>query len=86
MKNINSNFKQKKDSILTALSELERTSDKLDPKEMEEKMGDVGNDILMINKTPAARRGEVLYIGKLKQSQIALDVVTQGTIKPKVKF
>ena len=42
--------------------------------------------ILMINKTPAARRGEVLYVGKLKQSQVALDVVTQGTIKPKIKF
>lgn len=42
--------------------------------------------ILMINKTPAARRGEVLFIGSLKQNQISLDVITQGTIKPKIKF
>jgi len=42
--------------------------------------------ILMINKTPAARLGEVLFIGKLKREQIYVDVITQGTIKPKVKF
>jgi hypothetical protein len=42
--------------------------------------------ILMINKTPAARRGEVLFVGSLKQSQVHLDVITQGTIKPKLQF
>ena len=42
--------------------------------------------ILMINKTPVARRGEVLFIGKIKKEQVGIDVVSQGTIKPKIKF
>ena len=42
--------------------------------------------ILMINKTPAARRGEVLFMGKPKINQISVDVVSQGTIKPRIKF
>lgn len=42
--------------------------------------------ILMVNKTPAARLGEVAFIGKLSADQIYLDVITQGTIKPKIKL
>jgi len=42
--------------------------------------------ILMINKTPSKMQGEVLYIGKPRLNQIALDVITQGTIKPKIKI
>lgn len=42
--------------------------------------------ILMVNKTPAAKMGEVAFIGNLKREQIYLDVITQGTIKPKVKL
>jgi hypothetical protein len=40
--------------------------------------------ICMINTTPAAMKGECLFIGKPKLSQVHLDVVTQGTIKPKL--
>jgi hypothetical protein len=40
----------------------------------------------MVNKTPAAKMGEVAFIGNLKREQIYLDVITQGTIKPKVKL
>jgi hypothetical protein len=43
------------------------------------------NDLIcMINKTPAAQKGECLFIGKPTLSQVHLDVVTQGTIKPKL--
>lgn len=42
--------------------------------------------ILMINKTPAAKMGECCYIGKPSLNQVALDVITQGTIKPKIKI
>ena len=38
----------------------------------------------MINTTPAAQRGECLYIGKPRLNQVSVDVVTQGTIKPKI--
>lgn len=42
------------------------------------------NLICMINKTPAAQKGECLYIGKPRLNQVHLDVITQGTIKPKL--
>ena len=42
------------------------------------------NLICMINTTPAAQRGECLYIGKPRLNQVSVDVVTQGTIKPKI--
>jgi len=46
-----------------------------------------GKDILFIvNKTPAARKGEVLHIGPIKANQISVDKFTSGTIKPKVKL
>jgi hypothetical protein len=43
------------------------------------------NDLIcMINTTPAAQKGECLYIGKPRLNQVHLDVITQGTIKPKL--
>lgn len=42
--------------------------------------------ICMINKTPAARIGEVVFIGKPSLNQVGLDVITQGTIKPTIKI
>ena len=42
--------------------------------------------ILMINKVPKARLGDVVFVGNLGRNQVYLDVVTQGTIKPKIKF
>jgi hypothetical protein len=45
------------------------------------------NDLIcMINKTPAADKGTCLYIGKPSLNQVHLDVVTQGTIKPKLEI
>ena len=40
----------------------------------------------MINTTPASRIGEVAAIIKPKLTDISIDVVTQGTIKPRVKI
>jgi hypothetical protein len=40
--------------------------------------------ILMINTTPKNQVGEIYHIGNVKDSQIFVDVVTQGTIKPKI--
>ena len=40
--------------------------------------------ILIINTTPKQNQGEVYHIGDVKESQIFVDVVTQGTIKPKI--
>ena len=46
-----------------------------------------GKDILFIvNKTPTARKGEILHIGPIKANQISVDKFTSGTIKPKVKL
>jgi len=42
--------------------------------------------ILLINKTPAAQLGEVYHIGSVPQDKIKVDVVTQGTIKPKLEI
>ena len=42
--------------------------------------------ILMVNKTPASQIGEVVMVGKPKLSDVHLDVITQGTIKPKIKI
>lgn len=42
------------------------------------------NLICMINTTPAAQKGECHYIGKPTLNQVMVDVVTQGTIKPKI--
>lgn len=44
------------------------------------------NLICMINTTPAAMKGECLYIGKPRLNQVHLDVITQGTIKPKLEI
>lgn len=44
------------------------------------------NLICMINKIPTANKGECLYIGKPRLNQVHLDVVTQGTIKPKLEI
>lgn len=45
------------------------------------------NDLIcMINKTPAAIKGECLYVGKPRLNQVHLDVVSQGTIKPKLEI
>jgi hypothetical protein len=44
------------------------------------------NLICMINTTPAAQKGECLYIGKPRLNQVHLDVITQGTIKPKLEI
>ena len=41
--------------------------------------------ILIINTTPKAQQGEIYHIGDVKENQIFVDVVTQGTIKPKIK-
>jgi hypothetical protein len=40
--------------------------------------------ILIINTTPKNQIGEIYHIGSVKDSQIFVDVVTQGTIKPKI--
>lgn len=42
--------------------------------------------IFMVNTTPAARSGEVAAIKTPSLSDISIDVVTQGTIKPRVKI
>lgn len=42
--------------------------------------------IFMVNTTPKAKSGEVAAIIKPKLSDISIDVVTQGTIKPRVKI
>ena len=42
--------------------------------------------IFMVNTTPSARKGEVAAIMKPKLNDISIDVVTQGTIKPRVKI
>jgi len=42
--------------------------------------------ILIVNTTPANQRGEIFYIGTIKESQVEIDVISQGTVKPKIKF
>lgn len=42
--------------------------------------------ILMINTTPKPQVGEVYHIGSVRENQIKVDVVTQGTIKPKLEI
>ena len=42
--------------------------------------------IFMVNTTPKAKSGEVAAIIKPTISDISIDVVTQGTIKPRVKI
>jgi len=42
--------------------------------------------ILMINTTPKSQVGEVYHIGSVRENQIKVDVVTQGTIKPKLEI
>ena len=42
--------------------------------------------ILMINTTPKPLIGEVYHIGSVRENQIKVDVVTQGTIKPKLEI
>ena len=40
--------------------------------------------ILMVNTTPKSKIGEIYHIGKVQENKILVDVVTQGTIKPKI--
>ncbi len=40
--------------------------------------------ILLINKTPAQQLGEVYHVGPIRETAISIDVITQGTIKPKI--
>jgi len=40
--------------------------------------------ILLINNTPKPLVGEVYHVGKVKPNKIFVDVITQGTIKPKI--
>ena len=40
--------------------------------------------ILLINTTPKPQVGEVYHIGKIKPNNVFVDVITQGTIKPKI--
>ena len=40
--------------------------------------------ILLINTTPKPEVGEVYHIGKIKPNNVFVDVITQGTIKPKI--
>jgi len=40
--------------------------------------------ILMINTTPAKFKGEIYHVGKVPENKIRVDVITQGTIKPKI--
>lgn len=42
--------------------------------------------ILIVNTTPANKKGEVFHIGTIQKSQVEVDVITQGTIKPKIKL
>jgi len=42
--------------------------------------------IFMVNTTPKARMGECASISKVKISDVSIDVVTQGTIKPRVRI
>ena len=40
--------------------------------------------ILMVNKTPKPKIGEIYHIGSIDPTKVKVDVVTQGTIKPKI--
>ena len=40
--------------------------------------------ILMVNTTPKSQIGEIYHIGPIDPKKIKVDVVTQGTIKPKI--
>jgi len=44
------------------------------------------NILFIVNKTPKARKGEVLHIGPITANQISVDKFTSDTIKPKVKL
>ena len=38
----------------------------------------------MVNTTPKSQIGEIYHIGPIDSKKIKVDVVTQGTIKPKI--
>ena len=40
--------------------------------------------ILMVNTTPKSEIGEIYHIGRIDPKKVRVDVVTQGTIKPKI--
>jgi len=40
--------------------------------------------ILMVNTTPKAEIGQIYHIGPIDPKKVKVDVVTQGTIKPKI--
>ena len=40
--------------------------------------------ILMVNTTPKSEIGEIYHIGRIDPKKVKVDVVTQGTIKPKI--
>lgn len=42
--------------------------------------------ILMINTTPKPQVGEIYHLGSVPTNKIKVDVVTQGTIKPKLEI
>lgn len=42
--------------------------------------------ILIINTTPKDQIGEIYHIGSVREKQIKVDTVTQGTIKPKLEL
>lgn len=62
IKIINGNFKKKKEVILEHLSELERTSNVKNSDQINQELGDIGNDILMFNdgKAMGERDKEIL--------------------------
>lgn len=40
--------------------------------------------ILMVNTTPKAEIGQIYHIGRVDPKKVKVDVITQGTIKPKI--
>lgn len=40
--------------------------------------------ILMVNTTPKPKIGEIYHIGAINPNKVKVDVITQGTIKPKI--
>ena len=40
----------------------------------------------MINTTPKPQVGEIYHLGSVPTNKIKVDVVTQGTIKPKLEI
>lgn len=53
IKEINKNFEQKKNKILESLSEIERSPGRMSDNEVADVVGDIGNDILLINDSKA---------------------------------